>query len=142
MNVKVIYSTLTGNTKKVADAIAEEIGTTAEDVKNVVSIGDVDLLAVGTGCYNKSASKEIVKFLNSLDDLVGLKVILFGTYGFDDDALREMADILNAKSANIVGRWGCKGSLLYLLHNRGLPSEGDLMEARKFIRKLKETKKI
>ena len=51
MNIKIVYHSQTGNTKVIAQAIAEEIGVPAEEVTSKPEISGVDLLFAG-GCIH------------------------------------------------------------------------------------------
>lgn len=49
--IEVIYYSLTGNTKKVADAIAAELGVDAENVKTKDMLAEDSLVFLGAGLY-------------------------------------------------------------------------------------------
>ena len=51
MNIKIVYHSQTGNTKKLAQAISEEMGVPAEEITSKPEISGVDLLFVG-GCIH------------------------------------------------------------------------------------------
>lgn len=69
MNIKVIFHSQTGNTKKVAEAIASVAGTTAIDIDHADSIlsEQVDLLFIGDGMYYASIDKSTKEFIKKLD---------------------------------------------------------------------------
>jgi hypothetical protein len=47
----VVYYTIGGNTKKVAEDIASKLGTKAIDIKSVDTIPENSLVLLGSGCY-------------------------------------------------------------------------------------------
>jgi flavodoxin len=69
-----------GNTKEVADAIAGELGVTAEDVKTA-SLGPPDgVLFLGSGCYGGRPGEYMAEFTEN-NDFRDRRVTLFGTSG-------------------------------------------------------------
>ena len=76
-DVSVIVDSRGGNTRKVADAIAKEMGITAKDVA-AASTDDVKLLFLGSGTYGGKPGEAMMKFIGS-GDFSGRKVALFGT---------------------------------------------------------------
>jgi len=130
MKIAVVYYSLSGNTKKVANAIAEELGTAAQSVKDELELEGVDLLFVGSDGYRGKPAKEIIRFL---EDLEGIKeAAVFGTYAWGAGAIEFMKKILEKKGVRVIDGWGCSGALLYFLQNRGRPNEKDLEKAREF----------
>jgi hypothetical protein len=51
MVIRVLYHTQTGNTEKVAIAIAEAMGVQAEAITEGTTVGMTDLLFIGDGMY-------------------------------------------------------------------------------------------
>lgn len=78
----VLYFSRTGNTKRMAEAIAEAtnapVFAIASSEPSVV--GDFDLLIVGTPVEGFRPAKETVEFLERLPKTEGKKAILFCTY--------------------------------------------------------------
>lgn len=78
MKILVAYSSLTGNTEKVAQAVAAAVGA---DIRKIGEAGDCsgyDLLLVGFWVDRSSADKTSADFLAGLH---GKKLALFGTLG-------------------------------------------------------------
>jgi len=136
----VVYASLTGNTRKVARAIAEVLGVEPQDVRGAAPEGleGIHLLFVGDGVYALRPSKAMVGYLRALPPLRGVKVALFGTYGSLPTQFRLMRRILEEKGAEIIGEFACPGrdkvTLGLLRHGR--PSEKDLAAARAFAREM------
>lgn len=129
MKSAVVYCSRSGNTRKVADAIAEDLGTTAKSVKDDFTLEGVDLLFVGSGCYAGKPGKEMERFIGNIKDIK--KAAVFGTYSGRTDAIKLMKKALEKNGITVLDEWGCTGSFLYLL-NRGRPNETDLETAREF----------
>ncbi len=144
MRALVLYASLTGNTRKVAQAIAEELGVPAVDVRKerIPDFANVGLLLVGDGVYVGLPSRAMVRALKSLPPLSGVKAAVFGTYGSWPRQLAVLERILAKKGAQVVGRFACPGRDLvsFGLLRHGRPNEDDLAAARDFARKVAEGK--
>jgi len=135
---QVIYASWTGNTRKVADAIAGELGVTPVDVSEGSVLSGTDVLFLGTGCYGKKPSPALMKLVAS-SDVRGRKVALFGTSGGGESmALAYLAAALEQKGANVRGSYCCKGRTFWLLQ-RGHPDVLELANARRFAREMSRT---
>lgn len=135
--VKVFYFSKSGNTRKVAEAIASEMKTTAVDVVKYgtgYDLRDCDLLFVGSGVYWFKPGNEMVKFLNTLGPSEGKHAVVFGTHGSRDDHIKEMKKVLEGKGLKVVGEWSCPGQEFAMV-NKGRPNEEDLKAAREFARR-------
>jgi flavodoxin len=131
---EVIYYSRTGHTRKVAEAIADELGVTARDVKNVNTVPDDAYLVLGTGVYAGKFPQELTDFL-TLNEMVGRKIALVTTSCFGSKA--EQATIESNfvnKGAVIDVKYTCRGQFLGM--QRGHPNTEDIAEARKFARSL------
>jgi len=124
-----------GNTKKVADAIAEETGVTAKDVSSSL-IEDTKILFLGSGTYGGKPGEAMMKFIGS-GNFSGRKVAIFGTAASlsgNQKMIGAMTDILKQKGATILGNYHCKGK--FILVNRGHPNKEDMDNAKKFAREM------
>jgi flavodoxin len=136
--IKVFYFSKSGNTKKVAEAIAAEMKTDAIDVASHggnYGMKDCDLLLVGSGVYWFKAGNEMVKFLETLAPSEGKCAAVFGTHGSRDDHIAQMKKILEGKGLKVIGEWSCPGQE-YAMVNKGRPNQEDLKEAREFARRM------
>ncbi|RXE56253.1 flavodoxin [Methanoculleus taiwanensis] len=132
---QVLYDSRGGNTKKVADAIAGELGVTAVDVK-AASLGPGDgVLFLGSGCYGGKPGEAMVKFIEA-NDLRGRRVALFGTSGGGaGNEVKGMEAAVKGKGAEVIGRYFCKGQMA-LFFSRGHPNPADIDAARTFAREM------
>jgi flavodoxin len=140
VNSALIYFSRGGNTRKVAQVIAEELGVTAVDIKNEQpDVSDMDLLIVGTGVYGSKPGKELVAYLENIKPVVGKKAAYFSTSAGGDASktFQVMEDILSKKGYSDAGCFSCLGKWLMGLSRRGHPSEEELAQAREFAKKLK-----
>jgi flavodoxin I len=129
MEYQVIYFSKTGNTKKLAKAIASELDVKAEDV-NDTKLNDNALVFLGSGWYVNNPAKIMIKFIED-NNFKSRNVALFGTSGSGEGKeVKKMENILNNKEACIKGKFFCKGKFLFT--NRGRPNDDDLEDAKKF----------
>ena len=137
MNVKLIYFSRGGNTRKIALAIAEELKTNPIDVKNETSeVSSADLLIVGSGTYGSQPGKEMVNYLENLKPVKGKRAACFSSCAGDaSKTLEAMKDILTKKGYTIVDCFSCFGKFAGL-SKRGHPSDEELRHAKEFARKL------
>lgn len=134
MKAAVIYCSKTGNTKKVAEAIAEVLGTRAKSVEEEIDLRDCDLICVGTGVHAGRPEHGMTKFLKRLEKVEGKKGAVFGTYSGLTGFLNTMESVLKEKGVDVIGKWSCQGRFLIFL--RGRPNETDLEGAREFAKTL------
>jgi flavodoxin len=78
----VLYFSRTGNTKRVAEAIANQVKAPLFDIATCEPsvVTDYDTLFLGTPVEGASPTKEIVAFIDRLPTSEGKKTILFCTY--------------------------------------------------------------
>jgi flavodoxin len=137
-DVSVLVDSRGGNTRKVADAIAEELGIKAGDVATIMP-DDVKILFLGSGTYGGKPGEAMMKFIES-GNFSGRKVAIFGTAASvagSQKMLSAMTEILKQKGATILGSYHCKGK--FLLVNRGHPNNEDLGNAKTFAREIIRT---
>ncbi len=131
---EVVYYSMGGNTRKVAEAIADELKVTAKNVKSVDIIPDDAFILLGTGCYGAVLPGDISGFIER-NRLKGRKIALFTTSAFGwGKELVVMEKQIRDKGVNIVGHFNCYGQFLAM--KRGHPDSEDLEKARQFARSM------
>ena len=131
---EVVYYSLTGNTKKVADAIAAELGVTAEDVKTKGRLSENSVVFLGAGLYGPLKGFGFRRFIGR-NSFKGRKVALFGTSGGGKGLeVGALEQAVAAKGADVVGRFNCRGRFLFLIRDH--PRPRDLEKARRFAREV------
>jgi flavodoxin I len=132
---QVLFYSKGSNTRKLADAIARELGVKAAEIKTASIDPAADIIFLGSGCYGSKPGKEMMKFIEK-NDFSGRKVALFGTSGGNAGLEVDlMAAALKHKGATILGSYHCKGKA-FLLFSTGHPNQEDLDGARKFAREM------
>ena len=131
MKIEVIYSTRTGNTERIAEAIAGELGTTAKRVSEVGPLDEVDLLFVGRGLYGWNVDPVARKFVHSLNSAMVKRVAVFGTastYAGNRRVTKQMQQLLRHQDLAVSDEtYSCKARMWFF--NRGKPDEDHLKRA-------------
>ncbi len=137
---EVVYYSMTGNTKKVAEAIAAELGVKAENVKQKKELDKDSFVFLGSGCYANKPGGKLRKFIAG-NDFKGRQVALFGTSGDGKGSeVRAMEEMLREAGAVIKGSFYCKGRYFFFF-NRKHPSREEMANAREFANEMKKLKK-
>ena len=134
-DIAVFVDSRGGNTRKVADAIAEELGITVGDFGTPLP-DDAKTLFLGSGTYGGKPGEALMKFIGS-GTFTGRKVAIFGTSGSSagsEKMIAVIAEALKQKGAVIPGSYHCQGK--FLLLNWGRPNKEDLDNAKKFAREM------
>jgi flavodoxin I len=138
MNFLVVYFSRGGKTRKVAEAIAQELGCEAVDVKKETpDVSGVELLIVGSGQYVGKLHKTLQGFLDRLQPSSKSKAAVFATAGGPDPkCIYAMEEALETKGYKVISSFKCRGQFLFF--NRGHPTEDDLKKAKAFASDLKK----
>jgi flavodoxin len=132
---QVIYHSMGGNTKKVAEAIGDVAGVSAESVKSASVNPAAGLIFLGSGCYGDKPGDDMAKFIQA-QDFSGKTVALFGTSGAGaGKEVGVMAEAIRRKGAEVKGTYHCKGRAFFVV-NIGKPDREDMEAARKFAREM------
>jgi menaquinone-dependent protoporphyrinogen IX oxidase len=116
MKVLVTYLSKTGNTKKVAEAIFEEINEEKEirKIDEVESIEGYDIIFLGLPIHQMGPDKKEAKLLEK-HCINGRNIVLFITHAAPEDSpdLPPMLDKFRqaAHRANIIDMFDCQGEL-------------------------------
>ncbi len=128
MKFAVRYYTSTGNTKKLADKIAETIGVDAFDTTIPVS-DDVDVLFLGSSVYAAGVAKEIAEYIDNLN--TNIIVVNFSTAAIIKSTYKQVSKLLEKKGIKLYEKeFACKGQFKAFL--KGKPDENDLKNAADF----------
>ncbi|MBZ9607352.1 nitric oxide synthase [Clostridium estertheticum] len=134
MNIKVIYHSSTGNTEKLARAIADTLSIQAELLgKDPISFSEpVDLLFIGDGLYFGKANKRTLSLIDRLDPKMIKNAAIFATYGGQAKIGTDIKELVQNKGIRVVDEpFTCKGQS-WVFINRNHPNEIDLSKVRKY----------
>jgi flavodoxin len=136
MNIRVLYHSTTGNTKKVAEAIAKSLGVKAEPIRSAAPVSDADVLFLGDGVYGGTVHKETRQFIETLTPEKVKKAAVFSTYGGQDKSVGVLLELLKARGIRVSERtFSCRGKAWYFF-NRKHPTDRELEEAGEFAKRV------
>lgn len=133
MKVAIRYYTRGGNTKKLADAIAEAVGVEAKTTAEPLT-EDVDILFLGSSVYAYGVDDEVKKFIKEINVKVG-KVVNFSTAAIIKSTYKQVAKLLAEKNIPLAKEeFACKGS--FAVMHKGKPDADDCKAAADFAKKI------
>jgi len=136
MTYAVRYYTKTGNTKKLAEAVAKELGVLALPISTPVT-EKVDMLFLGNSYYAFSIDPAVKEFIRSLDkEKVGM-IVNFGSAAMLNSTYKKVkAQADKAGIPMMEKEFHCKGEFKGI--HKGRPDESDLKAAAEFAKNIKE----
>lgn len=135
MTYAVRYYTKTGNTKRLAEAMAKELGVEALPISEPVNEA-VDYLFLGNSYYAFNIDPEVKKFVASLDKNKVGKIVNFGSAALLNSTYKKVKE-----EADKVGiamdekEFHCKGEFKGI--HKGRPNEEDVAAAVQFAKQYK-----
>lgn len=135
MTYAVRYYTRSGNTKRLADAIARELGVEACSIDTPVE-EKVDVLFLGNSYYAFSIDPNVKAFIRSLDKEKVSRIVNFGSAALLNSTYKKVkAEAEKVGITMVEKEFHCKGEFNGL--HKGRPNESDLKAAVEFTRNLK-----
>ena len=136
MRIAVRYYTKTGNTEKLARAVAEAVGAEALPVSVPVA-ESVDILFLGNSYYAFSIDPEVRKFVASLDKALVGKIVNFGSAAMLNSTYKKVkAEADRAGIPMDPREFHCRGEFKGV--HKGRPNAEDLKAAAAFAQKIIE----
>lgn len=150
MKAIILYSSKSGNTGKLAAAMAaqlncETVKVTAQTNPATLDLDGYDLILVGTGLYAGTPNEDIVKFLSSLNLKGHKQFALFITWGgapgSDKMALGKLRALLQSKGQKVLDEhFASYGGWRGILMKRGHPKPDEIHAAAVWAKKVMENK--
>jgi flavodoxin len=137
MKTKVVYFSRTGNTRKIAEAIASVSGTTAESTEKCKINETIDLLFLGGAVYatyDHNFHPSIGNFISSIDKRYVRKVATFTTCAFGSSIDKLNGMVRKAGLKLIEENFVCKGRFLFF--NIRHPNKHEISDAKDFSKKI------
>ena len=106
MKCAVRYYSRSGNTRLLAEAIADELGVEAvsADSSDATISGHIDVLFIGGALYAYGLDKKLVSYIRTLDgDMVG-RAVLFSTTWLSKHSFDQMRKELEARGIVVAER--------------------------------------
>lgn len=134
MKIAVRYYTKTGNTKKLAEAVAKAVGAEARPLSEPIA-EPVDLLFLGNSYYAFSIDPEVRNFIRSLDKSKVGKIVNFGSAAMLNSTYKKVKAEADKVGIPVDEReFHCRGEFKGV--HKGRPNEEDLKAAAEFAKKI------
>lgn len=138
MNIAIRYYTRSGNTQKLAEAIAEKIHVKAENISVPLS-EKTDILFLGCSYYAFDMDKEVKSFIAENKDKIG-EIVCFGTSAMMKSMKKPMKKVTEMYKVKLSDEeFHCKGEFKFA--NKGRPNADDLNNAALFAEKVVKANK-
>ena len=134
MKVAVRYYTKTGNTKRLAEAVAEAVGVRALPLSCPVD-EQVDILFLGNSYYAFSIDPEVRGYISNLDRNKVGRIVNFGSAAMLNSTLKKVKAEADKVGIPVDDReFHCKGEFKGI--HKGRPNAEDLAAAAKFAKSI------
>jgi flavodoxin len=139
MNIAVRYFSRTGNTEKVALAIAEALGVEAVPLGGASSIEEeTDVLFLGAAVYAFGIDGAVASFIQKLDKAKVKKVVVFSTSAIVKSVRAPVKKLLSEKGVPLSDKeFHCWGRFKFM--RKGRPGAADLERAKAFAKEVVRT---
>ena len=112
MKHAIVYSSITGNTKKLAETIKNKVGDAYFGKPSDEELM-ADVIFVGFWAIKNSCGEDIKRFIEKLD---GKNIFIFGTAGYDNtqeyfDGILDSVKAHVPSSNTIIGTYMCQGKV-------------------------------
>ena len=129
MKVAVRYFSRGGNTKKIAEAIAQAVGEEAAPVAEPLK-ESVDILFLGSAPYAFDVDSAVKEFVSGIKVHVG-KVVGFSTAAVVKSTRKYVARLLDEKGIPLADEeFACRGA--FAIFHKGRPNADDCERASQF----------
>ena len=134
MKIAVRYYTKTGNTKRLAEAVAKAVNTEALPLESPID-ASVDILFLGNSYYAFSIDPEVRSFVKSLDKNMVGKIVNFGSAAMLNSTYKKVKAEADKIGIPMDEReFHCRGEFKGV--HKGKPDENDLKAAAEFAKKI------
>ena len=134
MRIAVRYYTKTGNTKRLAEAVAKAVGEQALDLSAPIT-EPVDILFLGNSYYAFSIDPEVRDFVRKLDKTKVGRIVNFGSAAMLNSTYKKVKAEADKVGIPMDEReFHCKGEFKGI--HKGRPNEEDLAAAAEFAKSI------
>ena len=135
MTYAVRYYTKTGNTSRLAEAIAKELGVEAHPLEIPIT-EKVDLLFLGNSYYAFSIDPEVRRFISVLDKNKVGRIVNFGSAAMLNSTFKKVkAEAEKVGIPMYEKEFHCKGEFKGI--HKGRPNDADIAAAVEFAKMVK-----
>lgn len=131
MKTQVIFYSMTGNSKKIANAIASSLSITADNIKNYPVVKDVDLLFIVGGIYSGKSHPNLLNYVATLKPEDVKRVVLITSSCGGVASQKEIRSVLRNNRIEVANdEFLCFGNFLFI--KMGRPNKAEIADAVKF----------
>jgi hypothetical protein len=135
MKIAVIYYTILGHSKKIAQAVAQEFQVKAQDIRAKPELNDVDLLYIVSGIYGGRSAPELLAYLRTLNRQQINQAWLITSSGGKTTPAADVRLVLTERGIPVAdGEFTCQGAILFV--GMGHPNQADIHNAIAFARRM------
>jgi flavodoxin len=138
MNIAVRYLSRSGNTEKVARAIAEALGVEAVSLAGPGAAAieeETDILFLGAAVYAFGIDDRVASFIQKLDKAKVKNVVVFGTSALVKSVFPRIKKLLPEKGVTLSDKtFHCWGEFKFT--RKGHPNASDLERAKLFAKEV------
>lgn len=132
MKIAVRYYTRSGNTKKLAEAIANSVSVEAKDV-SVDLEEKADVLFLGCSYYAFDVDAAVKAFIVKNKDNIG-KIVCFGTSAMMKSMIKPVKKVAATVNVTVADEdFHCRGQFAKV--HKGRPNEDDMRQAAEFAKR-------
>lgn len=125
-NIKVVYATMTKHSRKLAEAIAQELGTEAKNVTEHPQPEAADLLFLVGGIYAGKSNPDLLAYAEKLDtSTTGKAVLVTSSASVSNRSQRDLRALLEMKGIEVIDEITCTGGFLFI--KWGHPNKKDIL---------------
>ena len=132
--ISVVYATMTGHSKKIAEKVGEALGVTALNIARDPLPEDAELLFIVGGLYGGESRPELLEYVKNLDVKKFPKAALITSCASTKQKQESVRKLLLEKGVEVVDEILLPGS--FLVMKMGHPNTKDIEEAVEFARGL------
>jgi len=125
--ISVIYATKTNHSRKIANAIAEALGVSAQNIADKPSIEESDLMFIVGGIYGGESLSELNEYISGLSSVQVKTTALITSSVSNKKGQDTIRGILKNKSIPVIDEYRCFGSFLFI--RLGHPSQAEIQKA-------------
>jgi flavodoxin len=135
MEMKIVYGSKTGHSKKIAKAMAQALDIEAIDVKEEPKLDQVDLLFMVGGIYGGTSNPALIEFAKTLDSTKVKRAALVTSCASRKFFQKEVRATLIAQGIEVeTEEVVCWGSFLF--YGWGHPNSEDFTSAIEFAKRV------
>lgn len=147
MKTLIIYMSLGGNTKNIAQAMADAIGAdiiNSQDV-DADNISQYELIGFGSGIYAGKHHQDLFDLMPKLKINQNAQAFIFSTSGAPENEMEKnhlaLKKAIALKGMKLAGEFNCPGQgswgiFKFIGFNKNRPNQQDIQNAKEFIKKI------